>query len=149
MESDIYKISKSKRYSSIFYGPITTVYGFGILSLILLKKYIIDRLKCRKIWKIIIAYLLSLIILTSIEYIGGNVLKIIFNIDMWNYEEKTYNIGKYICLELSIIWGLFGVIYIFYLKDFIDKIIALIPKWLSYVWIIIFTIDLIIVILTK
>lgn len=149
MESDVYKISKSKRHSSIFYGPITTVYGFGILALIFLKKYIIDKLKCNKVTKLIITYLLSLITLTLIEYIGGNVLNLIFNIDMWNYEKKTYNFGKYICLELSLIWGLFGVIYIYYLKNFTDKIIKLIPKWFSYLSIIIFIIDLIFVFLTK
>jgi len=149
MESDVYKISGSNRHSSIFYGPITTVYGFGVLGLILLKKYIIDKLKCNKILKLIITYILCMIILTLIEYIGGNILNILFDIDMWNYEKKMFNFGKYICLELSLIWGLFGVIYIYYLKDFIDKIIKLIPIWFSYVSVIIFIIDLIFVFFTK
>jgi len=149
MESDVYKISNSKRHSSIFYGPYTVVYGIGILSLILLKKYVIDRLKCSKILKLIITYILCFLILTLVEFSCGYITNMVFGIDMWNYEKKTYNFGKYICLELSLIWGLFGVIYIYYLKDFTDKIIKLIPKWFSYLSIIIFIIDLVWILITK
>ena len=42
LESTVYKISKSNRHSGIFYGPLTMVYGFGVLSLILIKKYFFD-----------------------------------------------------------------------------------------------------------
>lgn len=149
MESDVYKISLSKRYSSIFYGPYTTVYGFGVLALILLKKYVIDKLKCNRILKTIITYILCFIVLSLIEFIGGVVLNSLFGIDMWNYSNKDYNLGKYVCLELSLVWGLFGVIYIFYLKDFMDKIIKLIPKWFSYLFTIVLIIDLVFVFITK
>jgi len=149
MESDVYKISQSKRHSSIFYGPITTVYGFGIIALIILKKYLIDKLKCHKILKLIITFILCIITLTLIEFIGGHVINMIFGIDMWNYENKMFNFGKYICLDLALIWGLLGVIYIYYLKDFTDKIIKLIPTWISKVSILIFITDLIIVLITK
>ena len=40
LESEVYKINNSNRHSGIFYGPITEVYGFGIIALILLKKYL-------------------------------------------------------------------------------------------------------------
>lgn len=149
LESDVYKINHSKRHSGIFYGPITEVYGFGVLTLILLKKYIIDKLKCNKYLKIIITFILSWISLTLIEFIGGNILNILFNIDMWNYTNKDYNAGKYICLELSLIWGIFGVIYIYYLKNFFDKIIELIPKKLTYILIIINLIDTSLVLINK
>ena len=49
LESTVYKISRSKRYSGIFYGPITMVYGFGVLALILIKKYFIDTVLINKI----------------------------------------------------------------------------------------------------
>ena len=68
---------------------------------------------------------------------------------MWNYEKKTYNFGKYICLELSIIWGLFGVLFIYFLKPFMDNIIKKIPKKLTYFFSIIFIIDIIVVVFTK
>ena len=149
IESTVYKINNSNRHSGIFYGPITMVYGFGVLALILIKKYFLDKLNCNKYLKIIIIYITSFITLTFIEYLGGNILNILFDIDMWNYTKKTFNIGKYICLELSLIWGLLGTIYILYLKDFLDKFINLIPKKLTIFIIIVNLIDTLLVFLNK
>ena len=149
LESEVYKLNNSNLHSGIFYGPITEVYGFVIIALILLKKYFIDKLKCNKYLKIIITFISSLIVLTLIELIGGNILHLIFNINMWNYTKKAFNIGKYICLELSIIWGLFGIIFIYYLKDNLDKIIKLIPQKLTYILLIINIIDTIAILLNK
>lgn len=149
LESDLYKITKSKRHSGIFYGPITMVYGFGVLALILIKKYFFDKLHCHKLLKLCIIFITCWITLTFIEWLGGNVLYQIFQIDMWNYLEKDYNFGKYICLELSLVWGVFGTIYIYYLKDFFDKIIALIPTKLTYAILIINFIDTALVFINK
>lgn len=149
IESTVYKISKSKRHSSIFYGPFTYVYGFGILSLILLKKYLLDKLNINKYLKILLTFISSTIILTLIEYIGGNILNSVFDIDMWNYIDKTYNFGKYICLDLALTWGLLGTIYIYYIKKGLDKVINLIPKKLTITIFLINTLDLIITLFNK
>lgn len=149
MESCVYKIHKSKRHSGIFYGPITEVYGFGVLALILLKKYILDQLHCHKYLKVMITFLLCWITLTFIEWLGGNILEQIFHIEMWNYSKKAYHCGKFICLELSLVWGFFGTIYLYFLKDFFDKIIELIPKKLTILFILINIIDTLMVMINK
>ena len=149
LESTVYKIKKSKRHSGIFYGPITEVYGFGVLALILLKKFIIDKLHCNKYLKLLITFLLCWFSLTLIEWIGGTILYQIFHIEMWNYTKKAYNIGKFICLELSLVWGIFGTLYIYYVKDFFDQIINLIPKKLTIILLIINLIDTLLVLINK
>ena len=101
MESTLFKITNSLKYSGIFYGPMTTVYGFGILALLLLNKHLLPKIKCNKILKLIFEFIIFTITLTLIEFIGGNVLKILFNIDMWDYSNKAFNIGKYVCLQLA------------------------------------------------
>lgn len=149
LESTVYKISLSKRHSGICYGPFTYVYGFGVLSLILLKKYCLDKLKVNKYVKVIITFILCALVLTLIEWIGGNVLNMVFDIDMWNYTKKAYNFGKYICLELAFIWGLFGTIYIYYIKNFVDKIIAIIPDNFAIAVTVINILDIILVFINK
>ena len=149
LESTIYKINKAKRYSGIFYGPITEVYGFGVLALLLVKKYLLDKIHWNKYLKLIFTFIISWITLTLIEYIGGNVLKLLFNINMWDYTNKPYNFGKYICLELSLIWGLLGTLYIYYIKDFFDKFLNTIPKKVSITLIIINIIDTLLVLINK
>jgi len=149
MESTVYKISLSKRHSGICYGPFTYVYGFGVLALILLKRYCLDKLKINKYLKILITFVLCTIILTFIEWLGGNILNWAFDIDMWNYTKRTYNFGKYICLELALIWGLFGTLYIYYIKGFIDKIIAIIPDNFTIAIMVINFLDIIFVLINK
>lgn len=149
LESTVYKISNSNRHSGIFYGPITMVYGFGVLILTLIKEYFLDKLKCNKRVKVGIVFLVSTLTLTFIEWLGGNILNLLFDIDMWNYTQKQINIGKYICLELALIWGLLGTIYVYYLKDFFDKFGNLIPKKLTIVILIVNLIDTILVFLNR
>ena len=149
LESTVYKISKSNRHSGIFYGPITMVYGFGVLILTLIKEKFLDKLNCNKWLKVGIIFIVSTITLTSIEWLGGTILNLIFDIDMWNYTEKEFNMGKYICLELALIWGVMGTIYIYYLKDFFDKFIYLIPKKLTIIILIVNLIDTILVLFNK
>lgn len=149
IESTVYKVANSKRHSSIFYGPFTYVYGFGILALILAKKYIFDKLVLNKYLKVLIVFITCTIILTLIEYIGGNILNLIFNVDMWDYSKKTYNLGKYICLDLAITWGFLGTIYVYYIKNGLDKVIALIPKKITILIFIINTLDLLITLINK
>ena len=86
-ESTIYK-NTTLNSSGVLNGPITLVYGIGGLALILVNKYIISKIKVGKIIKVIISFFIYSIVLTSIEFICGNLCNIIFDVDMWNYTDK-------------------------------------------------------------
>ena len=122
-ESTLFKIKHSSKYSGIFYGPITAVYGIGVLAIEILNKYFFKRIKTNKYLKYVIEYIVLVVVLTLIEYIGGNVLKIVFDIDMWNYTKQDMHIGKYICIEYALLWGIAGMIYLYIFKKYTDKIL--------------------------
>lgn len=148
MESTPFKNTTLKP-SGVLNGPVTLVYGVGGIVLILINKYIIDKIKLNKVLKIIISFILYAIVLTLVELICGYICNIIFNIDMWNYTNKKYNIGRYICLEYIPIWGLLGVLITYILKPFLDKVIKLIPKEGTYFFTTILLLDIVITIITK
>ena len=147
MESTLYKNTKLKP-SGVLHGPVTLVYGVGGIVLILVNKYIIDKIRLNKFLKIIISFLIYTITFTLVELICGYLCNLIFGVDMWNYTSKKYNIGKYICIELMPIWGLLGVIITYILKPFLDKVIKLIPKTATYFFLLILAVDIIITIIT-
>ena len=129
MESVIYKIGSSNKHSGIFYGPYTFVYGFGVLISILIYEYLEKKIKHKnKFLKIFLYFLIFTIILTLVEYIGGNILKIVFDVDMWDYSSKKYHFGKYICLFNSLIWGILGTINIYFLYPKLKKILPKLPS---------------------
>ena len=149
MESTLYKINLMNKHSGIFYGPITAVYGVGIISIELLNKHIFKKIKCHKLIKILIEFITLTIILSVIEYLGGNILNYLFNIDMWDYSNNYLNFGKYICLQNSLIWGALGTSYIYIFKPFTDKIINHITTKETILFLILFIMDTILVLITK
>lgn len=142
LESFIYKFINSSNHSGFLYGPITPIYGIGALIIIIVNTKLIDKLKLNKVFKIFLQFIIFMILLTVIEFLGGYLLKKILNIELWNYSNKEYNIGKYIRLELAIIWGIMGVIASYVIIPFFSKFIKKIPKKATYIIIFIFIIDL-------
>ena len=94
-----------------------------------------------KFLKFIIFFVSICILLSIIELIGGILIEQIFNITFWDYSNHKYHIGKYISLEMALVWGLASTLFIFLLRPLIDKFIYKIPKIITYILIILIVID--------
>ncbi len=128
--------------SGFMYGPYTPIYGIGVcLIFSLFDKY--KKIK-PKFKKIIIMLLSSFIILTILEGIGGELLKLLYNIKLWDYSFLPLNLGKYISIEISLIWSIGITLIYFYLKPKTDKLTRKIPSWLTIIILLIMIIDFII-----
>lgn len=134
--------------SGILYGPWTVVYGFGSILILLINK-IVSKKTTNKILKFFLIFLMCFLMLTILELIGGILIEKMFNITFWDYSHCKYHIGKYICLEMSLIWGIASLIFIYLLKPIIDKTIKYIPQFLIYTLIFLIICDLIITIIIK
>ena len=136
--------------SGILYGWWTPVYGFGVILILLIGK-LINKINLEKklIFKIIITYLISAIILSLIELVGGYLIKYIFNQELWNYEKNKFNIGPYISLEMANTWGIASILVLYVLKPLFNKLEKHIPKLITYILIVLFIIDIIYTITLK
>ena len=135
--------------SGILYGPWTPVYGIGAILTIIISNKIFKKLKTTKLKETIIVFLILSVTLTLIEWIGGILIEKIFSITMWNYKKFNFNIGKYISLEMALIWEIISIILIYFIKPLIDKIEKKIPKKLTITLSTLFIIDLIITTIIK
>jgi len=124
--------------SGILYGYWTPVYGIGAIIIILGYRYISKKLKLEGIKKTIAIFLIGAIFLSSIEYIGGTLIELIFNKTFWDYSKHKFNLGKYASLEMSITWGIASIALIYIIEPIIKKITKKIPKSVSYILIILF-----------
>ncbi len=134
--------------SGIFLGLWTPIYGIGAVIILIINKYV-DKLSVSKVLKVYALFLFTMALLSSIEALGGYLIKFIFNTELWNYTNHNYNIGKYTSLEMGLLWGLCSILLIYFLKPIIDKFVKHIPKWITYLLIIIFIIDIIATIVIK
>ena len=102
-----------------------------------------------RITETIVTFFVLLVVLTFIEWLGGIIIEKIFDKTLWNYKNYKYNLGKYITLEMSLIWGITSILLIYLIKPLIDKLIKHIPKILTIFLSFLFIIDSIITFFVK
>lgn len=128
------------RFSSGFmYGPWTPIYGIGVLIILFIYKKLN---KYSKTKRLILMSIISMIVLTILEYITGNLIELVFHTSFWDYSNFKFNIGKYISLESSLMW-LVGSIIIVFIHNKIKSYIEKIPNTITYIISFIFIIDLV------
>lgn len=135
-------IVESNFNSGILYGPWTFIYGFAIFTLMYLNK-IIDKFKTKKWFKILVFFLASTVIMSIIEYTGGFLIEKLFHVVYWDYINMKFNFGHYICLEASIFWGVFATLVNYLLRPILEKFARKIPKLVTFIFIILFVVDIV------
>ena len=92
--------------------------------------------------RLIFMSIISMIVLTILEYITGNLIELVFHTSFWDYSNYKFNYGKFISLESSLIWMIGSIIIIFIHKK-LKKYIKKIPNQITIILSIVFTIDLV------
>lgn len=134
--------------SGILFGWWTPVYGIGTIIILLINKYI-ERFKFNKYLKVFTLFISSAILLSIIEAIGGYLIKWIFDMELWNYSNFKFNIGEYAAIEMALVWGISSIVVIYFLKPIFDYFIGFIPKYITYIFIGLFVVDLITTVIIK
>ena len=142
-ENTLHLLTKGDLTSNPFYGPWMPIYGFGIIIMIFLTRLIFNNLKIKRWQKIIILFISVTVILTIIELVGGYLTEFIFHKSFWDYTDMKYNFGKYISLEVSLVWGTACLIFLYVVKPLTDKFIKKITKFISIILLILIITDFI------
>ena len=61
--------------SGFLYGPITPLYGIGIIIIFCLSNYIFDKLHLSKVVETIIVFILITLVLTFLDFVAGYLIK--------------------------------------------------------------------------
>ena len=100
-------------------GPICPIYGVGVVSVIFSLQGFSESL--------LILYLASAVLVTFIEWLTGYVMDRIFHQKWWDYSGQPLNIGGYVCLPFSLIWGVFCVFIVKCFQPLVAHLIGYIP----------------------
>lgn len=136
-------ITKTNYKSGILHGPITPIYGIGVVVILLLSNYFFKNLHMPRWKETIIVFFILAIFLTCLEAIGGILIEKTTGVVFWDYSSKKFAIGKYICLEMMLIWGIASTIFIYVINPLLENIIKKVPLFLTIVFSILFVIDVI------
>ena len=142
-------ITKGNFSSGILYGPWTPVYGVGAIIILIVSKKLFKNLHMHRLLETIIVFFVVSILLSFAEWVGGVLIELIFDTSLWDYSKQDFNLGKYVSLEMTLVWGFMSVLFIYIIHPILDKVIEKIPKWLTIILIISFMIDVIITLISK
>ena len=121
-------------------GPVCPIYGFGMLGVLMALIPIENN--------IILLFLGGILICSVIELFGGWILDKIFHMRWWDYSDNKFNIGGYVCLAFSIMWGMAVVFAVKFVHHPIMAGVKKIPNSVKLIIIIvlsvIFIIDMIV-----
>ncbi|MEG1862124.1 MAG: putative ABC transporter permease [Oscillospiraceae bacterium] len=78
-------------------GPVCPIYGFGMVIILFCLTPLQEN--------IFILFAGAFILTTLLEGVAGWALKVIFHTSWWDYSDMPFNIGGYVCLKFSILWG--------------------------------------------
>lgn len=127
--------------NGILFGPWIPIYGFGAILIIVLMRFIFNRLKLPRWIKIFLLFISVMVVLTMLEFLGGTLIEALFDKVFWDYSDSKFSFGHYIALEMTLLWGAFSLVFIYIIKPIEDKIIKKIPRWLTILVCFIFIID--------
>ena len=100
-------------------GPYCPIYGCGVLIVVVLLTPLKKNL--------LILYLGSFLLTSVLEFITGFVMEKVFHNKWWDYSDQPLNIGGYVCVLFSLIWGVFCVLIVKVIHPLIYKVLTMIP----------------------
>ena len=106
-------------------GPVCPIYGCGVVV-------VLAGLEPLK-GNFVLLFLGSVVLTSALEWATGFVLEKLFRQRWWDYSDKPFNLGGYICLEFSIMWGFACLFVVDILHPSIEFFIRLIPHTLGWV----------------
>ncbi|MBO0481431.1 putative ABC transporter permease [Candidatus Enterococcus courvalinii] len=84
-------------YRGFLVGPITPIYGFGILGVL----YFIEPFQSN----LVLLYVLSTVLVTILEYLTSFGLEKLFHATWWDYHDVPLNINGRVAVPVSLFWG--------------------------------------------
>ena len=100
-------------------GPICPIYGVGVTLVI----------ACLEAFQsnLLLLYISSVILVTVLEGVTGWAIDKLFHNKWWDYSKLPFNIGGYVCLLFSLIWGVACVFIVYFVHPLIHQVLSLIP----------------------
>lgn len=138
----VYAAFKTKSFINrgFLNGTVCPLYGAGAVFVIIS----LDPVKNHPF----LIFILSMLITTTIEFLTGLILELLYHKKWWDYSMRKFNIKGYVCLEFSLIWGALCLLVYDILQPFITYPINHIPHivgiWLLLALVIAFIIDIVI-----
>ena len=105
--------------------PLCPIYGFGVLMVVVFFRPIQD--------SFILLFISTGILCTLFELLVGLGMEKMFHTRWWDYSHEKFNLKGYICLKVSLLWGLGCATVVRYVHPLIEKLIDIMPQTIGII----------------
>ncbi|MBQ3310343.1 putative ABC transporter permease [Candidatus Saccharibacteria bacterium] len=108
------------RGRGFLFGPICPIYGCGALLVVL----------CHQLWPVPLwaTFFVTIILCDTLEYLTSFLMEKLFKVRWWDYRESMkYTINGRVSLYTSILFGIGGVVIVYFAHPIIEFLIGLLP----------------------
>lgn len=100
-------------------GPFCPVYGLGASAVAVF----LPELRVNPFF----LFLGGMVVNTFVEYATGRIMEMSLHKKWWDYSDQKFNLGGYVCLKTSVLWGLCTVLMIYVLNPVFTGLVGMIP----------------------
>lgn len=112
-------------------GPVCPIYGFGVVL-------VLSMLEPLRAYPGSV-FVLAVLITSALELLVGVVSEKVFHERLWDYSHRFLNIGGYICLLFSLIWGVACMGVFYFVHPLIGKMVSLLPRVIGIILLALFS----------
>ena len=106
-------------------GPVCPIYGFGMVIVL----FALTPLQ----GSVLLLYIGGVILPSALELVGGWALYKLYHTRWWDYSDFPFNIGGYICLEFSLLWGVGTLVVMRIVHPVVAGLVDMIPPFVGFV----------------
>lgn len=99
-------------------GPICPIYGYGVLTIVLLIG--------QNTSDVLSVFLKSILVCSVLEYFTSYFMEKLFKARWWDYSKNKFNINGRICLETMLPFGILGCFVVYILHPIVVDLVSLI-----------------------
>lgn len=107
------------------HGPMLPIYGSGAIIVLLCTIGVRDQ--------VILIFIFGMTGATILEYVTGACMERLFRVRYWDYSHMPLNLKGYICLPVSLGWGVFSVLLVRVIHVPIENLVLQIPERIAEV----------------
>lgn len=101
-------------HPATIWGPFCIVYGVGADAVYIISILLKDK-------KIPVQFLGYTIAGGLVEYVASWVQELIFHSKSWDYSDHFLNIGGRVSLKMALIWGVLGVLFMYFVMPYLER----------------------------
>ena len=102
-----------EHHSATVWGPFCVIYGVGAVAVYLLSVVLRNK-------NIRIQFVAFMVSGAAVEYFSSLFQELCFGSVSWDYSDHIFNLGGRISLQMALIWGILGILFMRFVFPFIN-----------------------------